>query len=69
MKQRCNFMVDIDLLARVDSEAELQHMNRTQYIIRALSQMCETDMFVRVHPDIKKQMLDLQNTLQSISVK
>lgn len=58
-----------DLIERVKVEAEAQHMNFTQYTIRALSQMVEADTLLRTQPEINKKMLELREMLSKVSVE
>lgn len=67
MSKKININVPEELLARLDEEANLQHVTRTAYILRAVQQSIEADTFLRVQPDIKRKLLDLQNDLQSVA--
>lgn len=67
MSKKININVPEELLSRLDDEAALQHMTRTAYILRAVQQCIEADTFLRVQPDIKRKLLDIQNDLQSVA--
>lgn len=54
-----------ELLARVEKESNYKNMNRTQYFINAVTEMCKADAFKRANPDIEKMLVDMQ---QSIAV-
>lgn len=55
-----------DLIERVKVEAEIKHMNFTQYTIRALTQMVDADWILRNQPDIQRKMSELNDMLSSI---
>lgn len=55
-----------DLLARVSIEADSLHMNRTQYVVRSLTQMVEADSLLRNEPDIKAKMVELTEMLSQV---
>lgn len=65
--KKININIPEDLLTRIDDEADLKHMTRTAYIIRAVSQMVEADTFLRKQPDIQRKMTELSEALSSVA--
>lgn len=65
--KKININIPEDLLTRIDDEADLKHMTRTAYIIRAVTQMVEADTFLRKQPDIKQKMAELSEALSSVA--
>ena len=65
--KKININIPEELLTKLDDEADLQHMTRTAYIIRAVAQMVEADTFLRMQPDIKRRMTELTEALSSVA--
>lgn len=65
--KKININIPEDLLTRIDDEADLKHMTRTAYIIRAVTQMVEADTFLRKQPDIQRKMTELSEALSSVA--
>lgn len=61
--KKTNFNMPIALLERLDQEAPLHHMNRTQYVIRACEQMLSADQYMRNAPEIQETMNKLLQML------
>lgn len=65
--KKININVPEDLLAKIDDEADLKHMTRTAYMLRAVTQSLETDAFLRQQPDIKRKLIELQDAMSSVA--
>lgn len=65
--KKVNINIPLDLLRRIDDEADLKHMTRTAYIIRATTQMVEADTFLRKQPDIQRKMTELTEALSAVA--
>lgn len=52
-----------DLIEKVKKEAAFQHMNFTQYTIRALTQMIDADTYLREQPEINRRLVELRDML------
>lgn len=63
---RISIIVPDELIADMKVEADNQHMNRTQYIVRACTQMVSADKTLRLDPEIKAKMNELSDMLSSI---
>lgn len=57
-----------ELVERVKEEAELQHMNFTQYTIRALARAVEGDTFLRTQPEIRAKLVELNDMMSHVKV-
>lgn len=55
-----------DLLARADKEAQYKNVNRTQYFIGAVTEMCKADAFKRNNPDIEKMLIEMQEKISVV---
>lgn len=65
--KKINMNIPVDLLQRVDEEAESQHMTRTAYFIQAVQKALISDAFLRSQPDIQRKFADLQESLSSVA--
>lgn len=65
-KKKYNFNLDPELVSRIDAEAALRHINRTQYIIRACEQMLSADEYMRNAPEIQETMNKLISLFPSV---
>lgn len=65
--KKININVPEELLLRIDEEADLKHMTRTAYIIRATSQAVQADTFLREQPDIQRKVTELTEALSSVA--
>lgn len=67
MSKKININVPEELLAKIDYEADLKHMTRTAYMLRAVTQSLEADAFLRLQPDIKRKLIELQDAMSSVA--
>lgn len=58
-----------DLLTRADKEAQYRNMNRTQYFVNAVTEMCKADAFKRANPDIEKLLHDMQENIATVQAR
>lgn len=65
--KKYNFNLPEELVEAVDVEAEFQHMNRTQYVIRSLQQMSDTDRMIRSTPDLQKKIAEINQIVNQIA--
>lgn len=65
--KKININVPEDLLAKIDDEADLKHMTRTAYMLKAVQQSLEADAFLRQQPDIKRKLIELQDAMSSVA--
>lgn len=65
---RVNLSLTDDILARIDVEAEHRHMTRSAYIRMACDNQTASDELLRMSPDLKNKMLDLQNSLSTLAL-
>lgn len=65
---RINITIPEDIVARIDSEAELRHMSRSAYIRLACDNQSAADEFLRKSPDIQQKLADLQVSLNSLAI-
>ena len=57
--RRIHVAMDEEFVSRLDEEAALQNLSRSQYIVRACSQVLEKDKFLRTQPEIQVKMQEL----------
>lgn len=65
--KKYNFNLPEELVEAVDVEADVLHMNRTQYVIRSLQQMSDTDRMLRSTPDLQKKIAEINQIVNQIA--
>lgn len=65
--RKVNFNLPEELIAELDAEASLQHINRTQYVIKACEQVLQKDQYLRNQPAVQMKLQELLDLFPTAS--